>query len=308
MPLAFPNPPAADSLPVPRRKGAFADENCGEGLYEAPRVVRFWHLASLDAPTVAAVWSLAFAWAVRGRLPLWVLALQVLVVWTVYVGDRLLDACAGLRRWGSELRERHFFHWRHRRLLAPMAVAAAGASAAIALHWMPLRIRERDSVLAVASLAYFTRVHAGTMAGGVRRIFSRRIFSKELLVGVLFTVGCALPVWSRAAWLSLLCPVAFFSVLAWLNCHAIERWESGRGGIARLALWTAMGGVAASILTIPSGSRIACLLAAGAACALLLALLDRLRARTTAVTLRAAADLVLLTPALLLAAAVLVRP
>ena len=226
----------------------------------------------------------------------------MLVVWTVYVGDRLLDARAGLCRWGSELRERHLFHWRHRRLLTPLAAAAACASAAIALHWMPLRIRERDSVLAVASLAYFTRVHSGMTAGGIRRIFS-----KELLVGVLFTVGCALPAWSYAEWWTLICPVTFFATLAWLNCHAIERWESGRGGIARVAVWIAVAGVAACIITIPSTPRIAGLLAAGIGGALLLALLDRMRGRMTALTLRAAADLVLLTPALLLAAAVLVR-
>lgn len=308
MSLTFPNPPAADRLPVPLRTDRVAQEACGDGLYEAPAAVRFWHLASLDAPTVAAVWSLSFAWAVRGRLPIWVLALQVLVVWTVYVGDRLLDARAGLRRWGSELRERHFFHWRHRRLLTPMAAAAACLSAGIALHWMPIGIRERDSFLAVASLAYFTRVHAGTMAKGVRRIFVRRIFTKELLVGVLFTIGCVLPAWSHAAWPALVCPVAFFSILAWLNCHAIERWESGRGGIARIALWTAIAGVVAAILTIPIGARSAGLLVVGASCALLLALLDRLRGRMTPITLRAAADLALLTPAFLLAAAVLVRP
>lgn len=302
MPLTFPNPPAADKLHVLTRTDRFAQEASGERLYQAPAAVRYWHLASLDAPTVAAVWSLAFAWAVRSRLPLWVLALQVLVVWTVYVGDRLLDARAGLRRWGSELRERHFFHWRHRRLLALMAAAASCSSAAIALHWMPIRIRERDSVLAVASLAYFTRVHAGFTAGGVRRLFS-----KEVLVGVLFTAGCMLPVWSHADWRALFWPVAFFSMLAWLNCHAIERWENGRGSIARVAVWTAIAGIAAAALTISACPRTAGLLAAGAGCALLLAALDRLRGRMTALTLRAAADLALLTPALLLAAAVLVR-
>jgi hypothetical protein len=42
--------------------------------------------------------------------------------------------------------------------------------------------------------------------------------------------------------------------------------------------------------------RIALLVASGAASALLLALLDRLRGRLTPLALRAAADLVLLTP------------
>lgn len=241
---------------------------------------------------MAAVWSLAFAWMVCARLPLWVLALQVLVVWTVYVGDRLLDARAGLRRWGNELRERHFFHWRHRRILAPLSVVSAFAAAWIALHWMPVGARERDSVLAAASLAYFTRVHAG----GVQRVFS-----KELLVGVLFTAGCALPVWSRGEGRVLAAPMVYFAALAWLNCRAIERWESREGGMARAAGWTALAGALAAAGMAFAEPRAAALLAAGASSALLLAWLDRLRDRMTAVTLRAWADLVLLTPALLLA-------
>ena len=300
MPLTLPNPPATDHI-APADRGYLDPPGTVEpvhGLFHAPAPVRFWHLASLDAPTVAAVWSLAFAWIVRARLPLWVLALQVLVVWTVYVGDRLLDARAGLRRWTpklpNELRERHFFHWRFRRILAPLAAVSACAAACIALHWMPVGARERDSVLAAASLAYFTRVHAGSLR-------ARSIVSKELLVGVLFTAGCALPAWSRGDWRALVVPVLLFAALAWLNCRAIERWETGQQGIARAARWTTCGGIIAAAGMAFAEPRAAALLAAGACSALLLAWLDRLRERMAPVTLRAAADLVLLTPALLLA-------
>lgn len=260
----------------------------------AGAVLRYWHLASLDAPTVAAVWSLAFAWTARVRLAWWVLALQVLAVWTVYVADRLLDARTALRRRDhSGLRERHFFHWRHRRALAPMAVAAAAACAWIALRWMPIHIGERDSVLAAASLIYFARVHGGNR---------RRLFPKEALVGALFTIGCALPVWARAQQ-SLMVPIAFFAVLAWLNCRAIERWESGVGSStssSRIAWQVSIIGLVAAGLLLPAHDRAALTIAAAAASAVLLAILDRTRQRISAVTLRTAADLVLLTPAILL--------
>lgn len=314
MPLTLPNPrahevPESPALAAPLRGKSSASQ------LAAPAALHFWHLASLDAPAVAAVWSLAFAWIVRARLPLWVLALQVLVVWTVYVGDRLLDARAGLRRWTrtsqNELRERHFFHWRHRQIFAPLAVVAAVAAAGIVLHWMPIGARERDSVLAVASLAYFTRVHAGSGDGrrmaiqrmAIQRIVARRIFSKELLVGVLFTAGCVLPVWSRARCFALALPLVFFAALAWLNCRAIERWEGGRSGIARAARRTACAGLIASAAIAFAEPRSAELLAAGACSALLLAWLDSRREHITAVTLRALADLVLLTPLFLLVAA-----
>ena len=171
----------------------FPKTNIGPGtnrLFDAPLTIRFWHLASLDAPTVALVWSLAFAWAAHIVLPLWVPALLVLAVWSVYVTDRLLDARAGLRDATlHRLRDRHLFHWRHRRVLVPLAAASAAMAAWIVFNLMPPIARERNSVLAAASLIYFTRVHTG------REIFPRmsKLLSKELLVGLLFTAGCALP-------------------------------------------------------------------------------------------------------------------
>jgi hypothetical protein len=167
------------------------------------------------------------------------------------------------------------------------------------LRFMPAGARERDSVLAVASLAYFTRVHAGRAS---------RIFSKEMLVGVLFTVGCALPAWSRADWRLLAVPVVFFAALAWLNCRAIEAWESHRQmKTAYIAGAIALAGIMLARTVAGYCLRESALLFAGAASAMLLAALDRFRDRIGAVTLRAAADLALLTPALLLAAAWLVR-
>lgn len=275
--------------------------------WSAPAGLRYWHLASLDAPTVAAVWSLAFAWVAGVRLAAWVIALQVLTVWTVYVGDRLLDARASLR-WhaGLEnceaLRERHYFHWRHRRILMPMACIAACAAAWIAVRSMPIVVRERDSLLAAASAIYFIRVHAGRV---------RRLIRKELLVGILFATGCALPSISPA----IAVPAIFFAALAWLNCSAIEAWESGKDqseGISRaaghptrlriIAIGLACTGMIVAAILLPFAPRAAAMLAAGTLSTLLLALLDRARERMTAVAMRALADMVLLTPALLLAA------
>ena len=110
-------------------------------VLDAPAPLRLWHLASLDAPTVALVWSLAFAWVVHIRLPLWVPALLALAVWSIYIADRLLDARAALREPALHLlRERHLFHWRNRRILLPLAVASAAAAACIIFAFMPRRL------------------------------------------------------------------------------------------------------------------------------------------------------------------------
>ncbi len=286
-----------------------------EAVFNAPGPLRLWHLASFDAPTVALVWSLAFAWVVRVHLPLWVPALLALAVWAVYIADRLLDTRAAIAADAlHRLSDRHFFHWRNRQILVPLAIAAAATAACIVFTLMPPTNRERDSILAAASLVYFTRVHTGRKQSP--------LISKEFLVGILFTAGCALPALTRisapfgALTLGLLAPVlipiAFFSLLAWLNCHAIDRWEADphsgpKHPILPLAVLLALAGLLFAALLLNTQPRSAALLATGAAAALLLALLDRLRARLTAVTLRAAADLVLLTPLLLIPIAPLVK-
>jgi hypothetical protein len=272
---------------------------------DAPIPLRLWHLASLDAPTVAVVWSLAFAWAANIHLPAWPPFLLAFAAWAVYIADRLLDARTAFRRSKLDsLRERHLFHHRHRRVLLPVAFAAACACAWIVLTQMPSVARERNSILAFAALAYFTGVHSS------RPLHSLRIsplLKKEPLVGMLFTAACALPALTRTTAPTrapLLAAAAYFALLAWLNCHAIDRWEArecsyGPQIAAPACLLIVIALPLALFLASPS-PRLAALVLAGAAAALLLALLDIARSRLSSIALRAAADLVLLTPLALL--------
>jgi hypothetical protein len=269
--------------------------------YGAPAALRLWHLASLDAPTVAVVWALAFAWAVGVRLPAWLPVLLALVVWAVYVADRLLDARSAMRSGQlDDLRDRHHFHWRHRRILEPLAMVAVAAAGCIVVALVPATSRGGDSVVGAAALAYFTRVHGGDRWARGSSRFRPPALTKEVLVGVLFAAGCALPAWNRLslrAW-PLAAPVAYFAALAWLNCHAIDHWEAHARGnsIARAAALLSAAGATSTIFIFADEPRIAALLFAGAASALLLACLDRMRGRLTPLSVRAIADLVLLTP------------
>ena len=268
----------------------------------APLPIRLWHLASFDAPTVAVVWCLGFAWATNVRLPSWVLALIALAVWSAYVADRLLDARGGIRTLALiQLRDRHIFHWRNRSIFIPLAVSSTLAAICIICEWMPRSIRQHDSLLAVASLAYFARVHSK------RAQFA--LFSKEFLVGVLFTLGCVLPAWSRAQFSNVsplwpfLLASAIFASLAWLNCTAIDRWESSNeavlgGSIFSIAGWLACASCVCAALLVRDQGPFAALVGCAAMSALLIAVLDRYRHRLTPITLRSAADLVLLAPAL----------
>jgi hypothetical protein len=321
VPQILANPQARFSLakPIPANRRQF----------DAPAPLRLWHLTSLDAPTVAVVWSLAFAWAAGVRLPAWITILLALAAWAVYIGDRLLDARAAFRIANLDsLRERHLFHHRHRRLLLPLALAASCAVLWIVFTQMPSPARERNSVLAVAALAYFTGVHSSRrlpalhlpplvkpLAKPLANPFVKLLLKKELLVGLLFTAACAMPAFTRATAQfassrgPLLATAVFFALLAWLNCHAIDRWEAPhrkRGSqIFAPACLLAVAGIPLAGFLSQAQPRFAALVLAGVAAALLLALLHRSRGRLTPLALRAAADLVLLTPLVLLKPAAL---
>jgi len=275
--------------------------------------LRIWHLASLDAPTVAVVWTWAFAWAARVRLPAWAPVLLALAAWTVYIGDRLLDARAGMCTPPKhQLRDRHYFHWRHRWILAPLAALAAIVSLWIVVNRVPAAARVPDSAVAAATLAYFSSVHSRRRLPGCVARLRYPHMSRAVLIGVLFTTGCLLPVWSQAALRQapslaerlLLIPALFFAALGWLNCHAIARWESDPGAHSKpvepIACVVGVVGVFLALLLVWREPRSSAIVAAGAASTLLLALLDRFRGRFTPLAVRAGADLVLLTPALLL--------
>lgn len=259
------------------------------------------------------MWTSAFAWAAHLCLPAWAPALLAFGAWAVYIGDRLLDARAGMCTPPKhQLRDRHYFHWRHRRILAPLAVLAATASLWIVVTRLPAAARVPDSAIAAATLAYFSSVHSRRQFAGCTARFLDPLTSRAALIGILFTAGCLLPVWSQAALRhasgpaeqSLLCPAMFFAALGWLNCHAIAQWESNRSThpkpVQPIACLLGLAGVFLALLIIWNEPRSAALIAAAAASALLLALLDRFRCRLTPLAVRAGADLVLLTPALLL--------
>lgn len=267
---------------------------------EAPRWIGLWHLTSLDAPTVAAVWALGFGWAAGVRLPGWILVLLALIVWVAYIFDRLLDVRASLRlRSATSLRQRHRFHWRHRKLLIPLAIAATCISVAMILASMPVVGRWRDAVLCTAGLAYFSGVHSFTKLP--------KLIPKELLVATLYTAACALPALNLAASRPslVLYPAVFFVAVAWLNCHAIDLWERSDEALsARQILFPAgvsgLCGLVCATLFFPLHPRLAALFFAGVMSVSMLAILDRLRGRLSPLALRATADLVLLTPLLVL--------
>jgi hypothetical protein len=268
-------------------------------------LLRYWHLLSLDAPTVAALWCWAFGRAARLWLAPWLPVALALGTWLFYVADRLLDARLSS---AASLQERHRFHDRHRRYFLGAAAPVALALAFLVSR-MPRSLIVDYCVLGALSLLYLVLVHLPARASGR----SLRYFPKEFAVALLFATASALPAWDEARRralgmprhhpLLLLCPL--FAALCWLNCVAIEDWEQHRGGrrIRLLAALTIFASSAAlsELMSHPARWLAIAMMLSGA----LFLVLDR--SRLTAAGRRIAADLALLTPLLLPIAARLTR-
>ena len=255
----------------------------------------WWHLLSLDAPTVAALWAWFFAHAMHLRFaPLQAFPLA-LATWLLYVSDRILD---GLYPGNTQLlRERHHFHARHRvAFLIAGSLLLAFLVWVVVTHMRPEALRD-NLILGLVSLAYLLAVH--------HRRTPR--LPKELAVALLFAAATAVPAWSRlGAGLGkeqLAPAVLFFAGLCWVNCVGIEKWESGqvhatsrwaglhlRAIVTTIALFSFAGAVFA-----PSRGLMAVYLSALLS-SVLLFLLDARSKHWSALHLRIAADAALLTP------------
>jgi hypothetical protein len=275
-------------------------------------LAEYWHRLSLDAPTIAFVWCCFFERTAHLQLPWFTPFLLALGTWIVYVADRLLD---GLHSNGEKtLRERHRFYARHRLAFCLVLGAASLVCGGLTLTRMRHDVLTANALLAVFVCVYFALIH-----GAGRRV--ERWFPKELVVGCLFAIATALPTMMRVLeWRpGVEAGVALFACLCWLNCVAIESWESegarsaecastfggphfstrwlGRHLSAAAVCAACVSALFAMLWTESFLGRVAVACFLGNAC---LALLDHFRLRISPAALRIAADISLLAPLLLL--------
>jgi hypothetical protein len=253
-----------------------------------------WHLLSLDAPTVAALWTCFIARATHTPLSPELPIAMFLAVWLLYAADRLLDTrhllSARHRHTIAELEARHLFHFRHRRVfLAIMPLAALSLAGLLPdLLTATVHLYLIESVLLVG---WFVLVHT-----------TRSRMPKEIVVGLYFAAATFTPTLARrpAAPRTLLLEAALFAGLCTVNCLFIHAWQDNvRDSHPSLTTAAAAVGIlsVAAALTSPRTVAIA---AASALAATALLVLHRFRHHLSRTHLRAAADLALLTPALLL--------
>ena len=295
-----PLPGVAASPPFPLGVRATAEER-------SVPLWLWWNLLSLDAPSVAVLWAILFARVSGTRWNPWEALALALVVWLVYVADRLLDA-----RWpGREaLRARHLFCKKHAAVFLSAMAGAAALLALVVFFRLSHGVVWNGTRMGLLVGAYMIGIH-------IRPLRLVRSVPKELFVGVLFAAGTTLPQWTSAQ------GVSGFDVFSWilfalvcaLNCAAIEYWEGHPGaaasgpathglalrsaaGVARPALFLASLCFACALL--PQAAHVVpAFLAAGMA-ALCLLLIDGYKAQLSLPALRVLADAALVFPALLI--------
>jgi hypothetical protein len=249
---------------LPQRSGTIA-------LRSESGLLELWHLLSLDAPTVATLWTCFVAKVTHTAMTPEFPVAMFLAVWILYAADRLLDA-----RSAAGLEARHRFHDAHR------------VGGLVVLARLPAVAFELYVGLAAGLGLWFVTVHR---APG-------RSLPKEVVTGAFFSAAIYVPFASRIT----LVPAILFAALCSLNCLYIHSWENAESapahattGLARKFLPQISLGLILFPLVHLGPMSLAISAAAG-----LLALLNRFHADVEATTLRAAADLVLLTPVLVL--------
>lgn len=268
---------------------------------DATRALALWHLLSLDAPTVAALWTWFIARSCRIHLPVVAILAMAVAVWTLYVADRLLDAQLAGR---EELEARHYFHGHHRFAFL-VGITAASILLATLLPRLSQEAIRLYLILGGFVFGYFVIIHATESA---------RRLPKEIAVGICFASAVFIPTVSRDPNLrrTLLPAALLFASLCSLNCLFIYAWEhpSPTGTVPHTitrfalkhlpALSLLVCGLAIAFATTDSQPhRLICFpIAMSVGCLLLL---HRNRSRSSPLMLRSAADFVLLTPLLFIA-------
>ena len=251
-------------------------------------VSRFWlwpNLLSLDAPVVALLWQILFARCFHAKLEVLPSVLLVLAVWLIYAADRTIDSLRGDAWTGLDARPRHRFYRRYWKALLPLWVA--GLTAGMALAWrLTPELFYGGIALGGAVVLYFALLHLG--------IFER---TKEAAVAVLFALGASLSAWSNVRTASDVEAIILFSALCWINCVAIEHWESPAQPRFSIASAAAFVGLAAVLLLSSQRPVIGGAVTASAVCFMLL---DSARRHFSRDALRVLADVALLSPLFLL--------
>lgn len=272
----------------------------------------FWlipNLLSLDAPLVAVAWLYIFAKTWRVDYLPWVAYISLgLVVWVIYVTDRLLDVTTSGGQ--GKLQARHEFHRKHQKAFRWAALVAGLVAAFLVIFGLPVTIYSYGVVGAIMVAGFFSlSVFSQAPANEVP-------YTKNILAGLSFAYGTSLlahaytgsDMHELVRSPELVC----FAVLCILNIFAIDLWEDNdrskdlemrASDELSLTLPLTLLGAASLVFAVKDPDLTTrpffYAILTGAA---LLQILNRTRSRFDGETLRVLADLALLAPFLIFVA------
>ena len=260
---------------------------------------RWWFAPSwlgLDAPCVVSTWTWAVSRALEVSLPVRSMGALFLVVWFIYLSDRLVDV-AGCRDWSQATGRLRFG-----RDLRSLFVVCLGLCCALILvelrNGLPEEVIRRAAVVALGVGLHFLAF--------VKPVFlPAKLPGKEIGVGVFFALGAYGCLGATTPSVPLLASIV--AVVAF-NCFVIAARDADSdrvndpGGascwwrnIDRDLLWLGIAFTAVSAVSSALAKETAFYLSVGAAFALL-TVLHRHAHRLSGDAVRALADFALLTP------------
>lgn len=186
----------------------------------------FWlipNLLSLDAPLVAIAWLYIFAKTWRVDYLPWAAYIGLgLVVWVIYVVDRLVDVSIP-DKGDSRLEARHSFHGKHQRVFKILAKVAAGVAIVTVVTGLPLWIYTYAVIGGVMVVGFFTMSVFATPEN------DELPHAKNIIAGLCFAYGTSMLAYGYTGFemigLFASSELICFAVLCILNISAIDLWE-----------------------------------------------------------------------------------
>ncbi|MBL4574938.1 MAG: hypothetical protein JKY51_02425 [Opitutaceae bacterium] len=270
------------------------------------KLLRWFTILSLDAASVALVWQLAFARTFQLSLGWHHSVILVLAVWLAYAADRWFDG------WRLEKdnpqSERHRFYRSNRRLLPFIWIPLFATSIFLSIHRLSATELRSGLYLLSATLLYFGLIH-------LIQIKEHKGLPKEIGTGLLFAAGVGLFLFPGSIDPLLPLYLCLFGLLCFVNCAFIGIWEEDndkeqrQASLARhhpsIIHWIPAIAPFLSLLSLlpllwDSAYTLWPLAASFSASFLLLDLLHRTHRNIPVKIIRPLADLVLLSPLILL--------
>lgn len=268
------------------------------------------NLVCLDAPFVAVAWLWLFARTFHVPVQMGNAVALFLTAWLIYLGDRFADASSLKPNLPRSLRQD--FCLRHREAWIAVGTLVAGFDAYVIWRTTAPKTFLVGAIVGILALVYLVANHP-------LGLIWRSLPAKELAIGSLFAMGTAVALLPRLPTTPpFIITLLLLAALCSLNCISIARWEreldhaqrkvsiatrhpAVAGYAGCFCVWLAVAALA-MIFAIRS---VAPIMGCVAGSALLLSRLNASPGRFGTDERTALADLVLLTPIILLIASAL---